>query len=70
LPGHDGGKLAFEIKDEAPFHKHSRRFSPCSRGSPELRGAPLLSRLSDDVEITAAPSSRAGSQSFGVGKGF
>ena len=56
-----------EITDQAPFHKHSPRFSPCSAGFPELRRPPPLLHFAPKLEITAAPSS---SESFGAGKGF
>ena len=39
-------------------------------GRSELRGAPPLSTLCPEVELTAAPSSRAGAKGFGAGKGL
>ncbi len=60
-----------EISDQARFHKHSRRFSPCSAGRPELRrAAAAIYTLPRSCEITAAPSSRLSASGFGVGKGF
>jgi hypothetical protein len=50
-----GNKSRFEISDEGPFHKDSRRFPLCPRAPPELRSElrpPVgLSTLSLEVEI-------------------
>jgi len=52
-PGHDDqiDCILLQITKRAPFHKHSRRFSPCSAGFPELRRPPSLLHFASKLEI-------------------